>query len=100
MKRPPEIKINQFQLAVLLNGEQKKFFEMVIAENVFCSHCGGICKKGMTINEMFLTDLNDILVKGTCNICKGKVARTMEFGEEKEFYDKAIDFRNSIRDKT
>ena len=97
MKRPPKIKINQFQLAVLLNDEQKKFFDMVIADNVFCSQCRGLAKEGITINEMFLTDLNDILVKGTCNTCKGKVARTMEFGEDKDFYNKAMDFRNSIR---
>ena len=97
MKRPPEIKINQFQLAVLLNDEQKKFFDTVIADNVFCSQCGGTCTKGINISEIFLTDLNDIMVNGTCNTCKGKVARIMEFGEDKEFYDKAMDFRNSIK---
>jgi hypothetical protein len=37
MKRPLEIQINRFQLALLLNDEQKKFFEMVILDNVFCS---------------------------------------------------------------
>jgi hypothetical protein len=97
MKRPPEIKINQFQLALLLNDEQKEFFDMVIADNVFCSQCGGSAKEGININEMFLTDLNDILVKGTCKTCKGNVARMMEFGEEKDFYNQAMDFRNSIR---
>lgn len=98
MKRPPEIQINQFQLALLLNDEQKKFFKMVVANNVFCSQCGGVAKDGISVNEMFLTNLNDILVKGTCNACKGKVARMMEFGEDEEFYNKAMNFRNSIRD--
>lgn len=97
MKGPPEIPINQFQLALLLNDEQKKFFEMVIKSNVFCGQCGGAAIAGITINEMFLTDLNDILVKGTCKTCKGKVARMMEFGENKEFYNGAMVFRNSIR---
>lgn len=96
MKRPPEIQINQFQLVLLLNDEEKKSFEMVIADNVFCSHCGGVARAGISINEMFLTNLNDILVKGTCNTCNGKVARIMEFGESKEFYNKAMGFRNSI----
>lgn len=97
MKRPEEIKINRFQLAILLNDEQKKFFDTVMADNVFCVQCGGTCEKGITINEIFLTDLNDILVKGNCNTCKGNVARMMEFGEDKEFYNKVMDFRNSIK---
>jgi hypothetical protein len=56
-----------------------------------------VAKEGITINEIFLTDLNDILVKGTCNSCNGKVARMMEFGEDKEFYNKAMDFRKFVR---
>ena len=35
MKRPPEIKINQFQMGILLNDKQKDFFNAVIAGNVF-----------------------------------------------------------------
>lgn len=98
MKRPPELQINRFQLDLLLNNEQKEFFEMVVAENVFCGQCGGVAKDGISVSEMFLTDLNDILVKGTCNTCNGKVARMMEFGEDEEFYNKAMNFRNSIKD--
>lgn len=97
MKLPPEIRINQFQLAVLLNDEQKDLLDAVIAGNVFCAHCGGLCKSGITIEEVFLTDLNDIHVTGTCNTCKGKVARLIEFGEDQKFYNKAMDFRKSIQ---
>lgn len=96
MKRPPEIKINLFQLNVLLNDKQKDFFDTVLAGNVFCANCGGTCKNGITVKEIFLTNLNDIHVEGTCNTCNGKVARMIEFGENKEFYDKAMDFRKSI----
>ena len=96
MKRPPEIRINQFQLSVLLNDEQKNFLDVVIAGNVFCAHCGGLCKNGITVEEIFLTDLNDIHITGTCNICNGEVARLIEFGEDQEFFDKAMDFRKSI----
>lgn len=97
MKLPPEIRINQFQLAVLLNDDQKDFLDAVIAGNVFCAHCGDVCNSGITIEEVFLTDLNDIHVKGTCNACNGKVARLIEFGEDQEFYNKAMDFRKSIQ---
>lgn len=97
MKRPPEIRINQFQLAVLLNDDQKAFLDVVKAGNVFCAHCSDICENGITIKEIFLTDLNDIHVTGTCNTCNGEVARLIEFGEDQEFYNRAMDFRKSIR---
>jgi hypothetical protein len=97
MKRPPEIQINQFQLACLLDEEQMGFYKEVLADNVFCGHCGGVASKGIVVQEIFLTDLNDILVRGTCKVCNGKVARILEFGKDKAFYEKANDFRNSIR---
>lgn len=96
MKRPPEIKINRFQLAVLLNQEQKEIMDRIIADNVFCGACGGTCSKGITVREIFLTGLNDILVKGNCNTCNGNVARMLEFGEDKSFFEKANSFRKSI----
>ncbi len=94
MERPPKIEINQFQLARLLNEQRKQFFDEVIATSVFCVQCGDTCTKGITINKIFLTDLNDILIQGTCNLCKGKVARMFEFGLEKAFNDEAMEFRN------
>ncbi|MCF8303109.1 MAG: hypothetical protein K9I94_07525 [Bacteroidales bacterium] len=48
------------------------------------------------IDEIFLNNLNDIHVKGTCKFCNGYVARTLEFGEDKDFYDKAVDFRFTL----
>lgn len=98
MNRPPEIKINQFQLAILLNDEQRKFYDSVLADNVFCGNCLGACEKGITVKDIFLTSLNDIYVLGVCNSCNGKVGRTMEFGEGQEFYNKAMKFRKSIKD--
>lgn len=96
MKRPPEIQINQFQLSRLLDEEQMGFYKEVLAKNVFCSHCGGVASKGIVVQELLLTDLNDIMVRGTCKICNGKVARILEFGEDKTFYEEAMKFRTDI----
>lgn len=96
MKRPPEIPINQFQLAILLNEEEKQVYKSILAEGVLCRHCGGIAQIGIVVQEIFLNDLNDILVRGYCKQCNGKVARILEFGENKEFYDKAMKFRKAI----
>ena len=97
MNRSPEMLINRFQLALLLNNAQKHFYNEVLANNVFCSHCGEIAKKGIVVEEIYLTRLNDIMVRGTCKVCNGKVARIIEFGEDKNFCEKANNFRNSKR---
>lgn len=96
MKRPPEIQINQFQLARLLDEEQMGFYKEVLADNVFCAHCGEVASKGIVVHEIFLTDLNDIMVRGTCKVCNGKVARILEFGEDNTFHEKAMKFRKDI----
>ena len=96
MKRPPEIQINQFQLAILLDNSQKEFYNYVLADNVFCGHCGGVAGKGIIVDEIYLTSLNDVMVRGICRVCNGKVARCLEFGEDKAFYNRATDFRKSI----
>ncbi len=98
MKRPPEIKINQFQLAILLDDDQKQDFKYLLEHGVYCTTCEGTAQKGIVVEEMFLTNLNDIAVQGTCKVCNGRVGRLMEFGEKKAFYDKAMNFRKSISD--
>ncbi|HBG57527.1 hypothetical protein [Proteiniphilum sp. UBA1028] len=94
MKKPPEIKINKFQLAVLLDKVNKEFYHFVIANSVYCSNCNAIAVEGIEVDEVFLTDLNDIKVRGRCRVCNGEVARLFEFGKDREFYDKA----NKLRD--
>lgn len=96
MKRLPEIQINQFQLALLLDDEQKSFYNDILAEKVFCTRCNDTALKGIVIEEIYLTDLNDIMVRGTCNDCGSKVARIMEFGANNAFYKKALKFRNTV----
>lgn len=91
-----EQEINSFQLNILLNERQKEIYKMVTDTNVFCMTCGGVCEEGIKIDSIFLNELNDILVKGTCNKCGGNVARTLEFGEDEEFFIKANKLRKSI----
>ncbi|MDA3798513.1 MAG: hypothetical protein PF692_05470 [Kiritimatiellae bacterium] len=96
MKRPEEIKINRFQLKVLLNDNQKEGFDYIVNHNVYCGNCGGTFNQGVEINGMVLDSLNDVRIEGACKNCQGKVARVIEFGEDKEYYQKAMDFRKSI----
>ena len=91
-----EIEINSFQLNVLLDERQKEIYKMVTDTNVFCMTCSGVCEEGIKIANVFLNELNDILVKATCNKCSSNVARILEFGEDKKFYNKAVKLRKSI----
>lgn len=97
MKKQSEIRINQFQLAVLLDEADKEFFKRIISHNVYCLNCRGFVQKGVDIEEIFLTRLNDVRVHGKCKVCKGEVRRLFEFGEEDSFNNKAKKLRKSIQ---
>jgi hypothetical protein len=97
MKRFPELKINQFQLAVLLDEEERHFYNVVIDNYVYCAQCRGLAKEGVDVEAVYLTNLNDIRIEGKCRKCRGEVGRLFEFGAKKEFYEKACRLRESIK---
>jgi hypothetical protein len=97
MKRQKEIKLNEFQLNALLSEEEKNGYRYLLDNGVYCNGCQGICKKGVEIKSVKLDGLNDIVVEGTCRVCGHRVARVMEFGEDPEFFEKAVNFRKSLQ---
>lgn len=96
MEKLPEIKINSFQLAVLLDEAKKLFYRFVIENLVFCAQCREIVHEGIDVIEVCLTELNDIRVRGRCRKCNGEVIRLFAFGGDKAFYEKASRLRESI----
>lgn len=96
MKRLPELQINAFQLAVLLNEEEMYFYNLVLENNIYCSVCRDTASRGVDVKEKFLTDLNDVRVRGTCRVCMGEVGRLFEFGSNKDFQRRARSFRSSL----
>ncbi|HHT35321.1 MAG: hypothetical protein WCZ71_05330 [Proteiniphilum sp.] len=97
MKELSEIQINQFQLAVLLDEEERHFYNVVVESFIYCSQCRGFAGEGVEVESIYLDSLNDIRVEGCCRKCGGRVARLFEFGEKKEFQEKACRFRESIK---
>jgi hypothetical protein len=95
-----EIEINRFQLGVLLTGLDKNFYNCIIENNIYCSHCKSFAIRGIFVDTIFLTKLNDVKVYGRCKICNSEVVRLFEFGNEKEFRDKANKLRESINELT
>ena len=96
MKELPEIPINRFQLAVLLDELEKHFYNFVLENLVYCIQCRGFAAEGVEVETLFLDSLNDIRVEGRCRKCGGRVARLFEFGAKKVFNEKAHRFRKSI----
>ncbi len=90
-----DIKINDFQLNILLNKDNKADYDLML-NNVYCPTCKTMCEEGIKIEENYLTSINDIMVKGTCNKCKGTVVRIIEFGEDKDFNKRAKEFRKAV----
>lgn len=97
MKKLIEIKISRLQLDILLNKEEKEGFGYLLKHGVYCTRCNTICTKGVVNYTVQLNWLNDIVVEGECAVCGQKVTRTMEFGESKSFFDKAMDYREALQ---
>ena len=93
--RLPEIPISLHEVKTLM-GNNFHFFESITSNNIFCANCT-IDKKivGMNIREIYLSNLNDVMAKGICKECGGRVARVMETGEDPDFYKRAMAFRKA-----
>ena len=93
--RPPEIPISLFEVKNLM-GDKFQVFESITSNNIFCANCTrdkGVV--GMNIHKIYLSNLNDVIARGTCKECGGKVARVMETGEDSDFYERAMAFRKA-----
>jgi len=93
--RLPEIFISLSEVKDLM-GDKFQFFESITSDNIFCANCtrdkGAI---GMIIHKIYLSNLNDVIARGTCKECGGKVARVMETGEDSDFHERAMEFRKT-----
>lgn len=96
MKELPEIPINRFQLAVLLNEEEKHFYSFVLENLFYCIRCRGYAVEGVEEESIFLNSENDIMVEGRCRMCGGRVTRLFEFGKKNLFNRRASRLRESI----
>lgn len=75
-----DLKITQEDLKKIY-GRDCEFFQKKILNNCYCGNCKGPYNATITDYEIFLNDLNDILLRGKCKICGGPVGRYVETGE-------------------
>jgi hypothetical protein len=93
-KQQADIKIDLEDVQLIMGKDFYRFGGLV--DNVFC----GKCTEHVTtvVNyEIYLDDLNDIVLKGKCKRCDKPVARVIETGENKDEADVAKHIKMVIK---
>ncbi len=80
-----EKKITAEQLKFIYSDDYD-FFVNKILSNCFCPKCPNSEYSSTIVDyEIFLNDLNDIILKGSCAKCQGPIGRYLETGEVLEY---------------
>lgn len=80
MKNKTQIKITPKELKEIF-GDDYDFFQKELVTDCFCSNCPPPHSSIITNYEIFLNDLNDVVLKGFCTNCGSPIARYLETGE-------------------
>lgn len=89
MSNKKQIKITKENL-VAIYGKDYRFFEEKIIPNCYCHKCKTLYRSTIVNYEIFLNDLNDVILIGFCAKCGNSVNRYLETGEV-ERYQEAIE---------
>jgi hypothetical protein len=68
-------------------GKDWTFFQKKIVTNCYCTKCKGLYDTTIIDYKVFLTEINDILLKGKCKTCGNSVNRYLETGEVDAYED-------------
>ena len=82
---PKDIKLNQWEFQLVMGEAWEK--RDIYINNIFCD-----CKtpnKQLIDYNVYLNDINDIVLKGLCSGCKTIAARYIETGETTESIEAA-----------
>lgn len=94
-----EIKISYDNMVYIL-GNDKNFLPKII-KNVYCSNCRDHYNSEIVDYEIFINDLYDLILKGKCKKCGGRVGRYVETGEDEYHVNRAKEIlKNKIPSKT
>jgi len=72
-----DVEIEEYDVEIIMGDQYKNLY--ILLENSWCVTCN---KMATIINyRSFLNNLNDVILKGFCFECGGKVNRYIETGE-------------------
>ncbi|MCX6706170.1 MAG: hypothetical protein NTV24_03670, partial [Candidatus Woesebacteria bacterium] len=85
MTEKKKLKIAEEDLKMIY-GDNYDFFQTKILSNCFCPTCNTKGYHSTIINyEIFIDNLNDIILQGFCAECGDKIGRYLETGEVEEY---------------
>lgn len=95
MPNKKQIEITKEELIVIY-GKGYHFFEEKIIPNCWCVKCRTHYKSTIINYEIFLNDLNDIVLKGFCAKCGNRVNRYLETGEVPEYQKRIENIKENL----
>jgi len=87
-----DIAIEEYDVELIMADQYKNLY--ILLENSYCSTCRGAST--IVDYKPFLNNLNDIILKGFCAECGGKVNRYIETGERRQNAEVAKHIRNVL----
>ena len=96
MSNKKQIKITKEDLGVIY-GRDYHFFEEKIIPNCYCPKCKTPYQSTIVNYEIFLNDLNDILLQGFCDKCGSHMNRYLETGEVPEYQGRIRKIKENLK---
>jgi len=94
MPQDEEIELASLQFENLLNNGQRESFNYLLNHTVFCPNCSRICPEGVVDYTTYLTDADEVLMKGKCGKCGSGVTKLMLLDEDADFEKRVRTIRN------
>lgn len=95
MKNNKQVKITEEDLKFIY-GDDYGFFQSKILSNCHCTNCPESKYDSIMVNyEIFLNDLNDVVLQGFCAKCNNKIGRYTETGEVEEYLPRIKEVRKN-----
>lgn len=91
-----EIKITPEDIKTIY-GKDYSLFEEKIIPNCYCGNCEDSYSSTIISYEIFLNDLNDITLRGSCRRCNGPVNRYLETGEAEKYQESITEVRKRLK---
>ena len=79
-----QIEITQNELEEILDSDWEFFRDKIINGNVWCMDCRN-GDQTIIDYKIFISERNDIILKGICKKCGNKVGRLLETGDEEKY---------------
>ena len=92
-----KIEISKSNLTSIL-GKDFDDFEKNIINHVYCVNCNSSYNSTIVNYNIFLNDLDDVLLEGYCKKCNHSVNRYVETGEVAKYQKKIVKVKKILLD--